>query len=445
MKKTIVTTLAMVSVVGAGVGVYFEYFETRHVPKVSTAAITTGDIIELVKGTGTLMPLRSVDVGTQVSGIVKHLYVDFNSIVRKGQLLAELDPAVFQTALDSARAMVDQAQIALDEQRQQLAIDQRNLERTQALLADHVAMQQDLDAAALTVKQDEAAMREDQTAIASAEAGVRQAEVNLSHCTIYSPIDGVVISRDVDEGQAVAAQMTTPSLYLLGTDLQTLQLIGDIDEANVGRLRPKQGVTFTVDAYPGTPFHGTVDVVRLNSTTINNVVTYQAVISVPNPNLRLLPGMTANLSIETSRATNTVRVPNNVLRFRPTPGMFAAFAEKVPPGVALTSGVAATTPGISTSVLGWRLKGSSSKALAKGEVVDVPRPPDATIDWFFEPLPATALPGEIWILDNQKLVGLPVEVGITDGTWTQLLSGNIQPGQEAVSSVVTLPAAKNGH
>ena len=425
MKKTIVTTLSMVTLVGAGAGAYFEYFETRRVPTVSTATITAGDIIEVVKGTGTLVPVRSVDVGTQVSGVVKHLYVDFNSIVKKGQLLAELDPAVYQTALDSARAMVDQAQIALEQQGQQLAIDRRNLERTQALFDNHVATQQDLDTATLTVKDDDAMVLDDQTAVASAQAAVREAEVNLSYCTIDSPIDGVVISRDVDEGQAVAARMATPSLYQLGTDLQNLQLIGDIDESDVGRLRPGQGVTFTVDAYPTTRFQGTVNVVRLNSTTINNVVTYQAVVAVPNPDLRLLPGMTATLAIETSEAAQTVRLPNSALRFRPTPAMFAAFGQSVPPSVTVT---AAVTPVVTTSVQGWRLKA-------------VPAP-GATIDWFFEPLPATNRPAEIWIVDHGKLVGVPVDVGLTDGTWTQVLSGNVRPGEEAVASVVVRTATR---
>ncbi len=419
MKKTIVTTVVMLALIGAGARAYFEYFETRRVPRVSMATITSGDVVELVKGTGTLTPLRSVDVGTQVSGIVKKLHVDFNSIVKKGQLLAELDPALFQTALDSAQAMVDQAQIALDQQRRLLEIDRRNLGRTQALLDDHVAMQQDLDTATVTVKEDEALLQEDQASMASAQAAVRQAEVNLSHCMIYSPIDGVVVSRDVDEGQAVAAQMTTPSLYVLGTDLQNLQLIGNVDESDVGRLRPGQGVVFTVEAYPNSRFQGTVAEVRLNSTTINNVVTYQAVITAPNPDLRLLPGMTASLSIETSRATAVVRVPNSALRFQPTPAMFTAFGQPALSGVR-PAPAAQPSPNVSTSILGWA-------AATK---------PGATIDWFFEPLPATSRPAEVWILDHQKLVRVPVDVGITDGTWTQVLSGSVRPGEEAVASVV---------
>jgi HlyD family secretion protein len=440
MKKTMVTTMVMVALVGAGVGAYFEFLETRRAPRVATASLTTGDVIEVVKGTGTLTPLRSVDIGTQVSGIVKRLHVDFNSIVTKGELLAELDPAVFQTALDSAQAMVDQAQIAIAEERQQLDSDRRNLDRTKALLNDHVAAQQDLDTATVTVKNDEATLEGDQAALATAEAGVRQAEVNLSHCMIYSPIDGVVISRDVDEGQAVAAQMSTPSLYLLGTDLQNLQLIGDIDESDMGRLRPGQQVTFTVDAYPGTRFRGSVTVVRLNSTTINNVVTYQAVITVPNPDLRLLPGMTASLSIETSRVEHALRVPNGALRFRPTSAMFTAFNQGAPASAAAVS-PAHASPDVTASVLDWQVKTPPPAAIAKRAVVKPPAGQDATIDWFFEPLPATKRSAQVWIVDNQKLVDVPIEVGITDGAWTQVLSGDVRPGEAIVSSIVVPPAA----
>jgi HlyD family secretion protein len=422
MRRTILTTSVLMALVVGGVGAYFEYFERRPEPKVATVLVTTGDIVELVKATGTLAPRRSVDVGTQVSGTVTKLYVDFNSIVKKGQLLATLDPATYRNELESARAAMDVAQIALDEEGRILELDRRNLERTRVLLADQIAAQQDLDELAATVKEDEAQVVQDQASVTSAKSGVRQAEMNLSNCTIHSPIDGVVISRNVDEGQTVSARMTAPSLYLLGADLQHLQVTGDVDEANMARLRPGQPAMFTVEAYPAIRFGGSVTEVRLNATTINTVVTYQVVIDAPNPDLRLLPGMTANLTIETSRTGTTLRVPNRAVHFQPTPEMFTAFRQPVSPGVKPGPTVD-VTPKVSASVPAWRVG-----------------PP--TIDEFFEPLPATKHSSQLWVMDHGRLTAEPVELGLTDGTWTQILSGRFSPGEEVVSSVFVPPMLK---
>jgi HlyD family secretion protein len=428
MKTTTTAAVTLIVLGAAGAGAYRQVTQTRVAPAVFSANVTYGNIVESVKATGTLTPLRSVDIGTQVSGTVKRIYVDFNSIVKRGQLLAELDPALFQMALESAQAMIAQAQVALDEQRQVLEVDQRNLARTQALLKDHIATQQDVDEASVTVKQDAAVLTQDDAAVASARASVEQAQVNLSHCMIYSPTDGVVINREVDEGQAVAAAMSAPSLFILGTDLHDLQLIGDVDESDVGRLRPGQVVSFTVDAYPGARFPGRVTSVRLNSTTTNNVVTYQVVISATNPELRLLPGMTASLSIETARVNGVVRLPNAALRFRPSAAMFKAFGQPLPKG-------RVAPPPLVTAAL-------SPASVRARQPATTRLQSHATIDEFFQPLAPIQTTAEIWQMRDGKLTGVPIEVGGTDGLWTELRSGAIHSGDEVVTGITVAPGSR---
>jgi len=429
--RLIGSTAACAILAAIGVGVYRHAYPAGRGPYVSTSAVTRGDIVESVSATGTLTPLRSVDIGSQVSGTVKKLYVDFNSIVKQGELLAELDPALFQAALDSARASLAQAQIALDQERQVLEIDARNRERTEALFEEHISTQQEVDDARVAQKQDEAMILEDQASVDTAKSTVHQAELNLSHCSIYAPTDGVVISRNVDEGQTVVAQVSAPSLYLLGTDLRQLQLIGDVDESDLGRLRPRQRVSFTVDAYPGSRFTGEVTNVRLNSTTTNGVVTYQVVVTAANPDLRLLPGMTATLTIEISGVSTVVRVPNAALRFRPTAETFKALGLAVPDTISNR----ATVP---TS--GERSSSAATRPASTARTITSTHA-DA-IDELFEPVRPRKTSGEVWRLERGKLVRIPVEAGRSDGTWSELLSGDLHPGDDLVTSVMNLVNAR---
>jgi HlyD family secretion protein len=426
-RRLIGTTAACAIAAAIGLGVYRHAYPARRGPYVSTSTVTRGDIVESVTATGTLGPLRSVDIGSQVSGTVKKLYVDFNSIVKQGQLLAELDPALFQAALDSATASLAQAQVALDQQRQVLEVDARNRERTEALLEERISTQQEVDDARVAQKQDEAMILEDQASVDSAKSAVHQAELNLSHCSIYAPTDGVVISRNVDEGQTVVAQVSAPSLYLLGTDLRQLQLIGDVDESDVGRLRPGQRVSFTVDAYPGTRFAGEVTNVRLNSTTTNGVVTYQVVVTTPNPELRLLPGMTATLTIQISGISTVVRVPNAALRFRPTAETFKALGQPVPDTIPNRANAARSGDRSSSTA---SPPASTARTIANTHADE--------IDELFEPVLPRKVSGEVWRLEKGKLVRIPVEAGRSDGTWSELLSGDLHPGDDLVTSVMQL-------
>jgi HlyD family secretion protein len=272
---------------------------------------------------------------------------------------------------------------------------------------------------------------QDQGAVVVAQSSVQNAKVNLGYCTITSPVDGVVIERDVDEGQTVASRAAAPTLFILGTDLTALQLIGEVDEADVAKVLPGQDVQFRVDAYPAT-FHGTVQSVRLNAVSTSNVVTYQVVISAPNPDLRLKPSMTANIHLETARATDVLRVSNLATRFHPTSEMFAAYHEPMPPPISmaaanLCAGVACAPP--------------AGQSAAKP--INYDAAPGTTIDTEFTPPPPTKLAGQVWVLDHDQLRRVPVELGVSDGTWTQIVSGDLHEGEEVLTAI-TLPGASAG-
>ncbi|MGE0449088.1 MAG: efflux RND transporter periplasmic adaptor subunit [Vicinamibacterales bacterium] len=329
MRRALVS-LVVLALAGAGGYAYYRYRQRPQPPAITTAVVTRGDVVETVGAAGTLQAVTTVQVGTQVSGTVQELYADFNSIVTKGQVLARLDPSLFQTQIEQARANLIRAQAELDGLRVALADAQTKLTRARELSARQLIPRTDLETAEVNVRAAEAQIRSAEAQVTQAQASLNQNQVNLAHTVIRSPIDGLVISRSVDVGQTVAASMQTPTLFVLAADLTKMQVVASLDESDVGRIRPKQPVTFRVDAYPNESFRGIVSQVRLEPKVLQNVVTYATVIDVPNDNLRLKPGMTATVSVEIARATDVLRVPNSALRFRPTSEMFAALGQPVP-------------------------------------------------------------------------------------------------------------------
>lgn len=257
-----------------------------------------------VTATGTIEAVTSVTVGTQVSGIVNKLYVDYNSQVKKGQVIAELDKTNLISELNTAKANMASAQSSLNYQ-------SANLKRYQTLYNKGLVSADDYESAVLSYRQAK-------EQVATAKENVQKAQTNLGYATITSPIDGTVISKSVEEGQTVAASFSTPELFTIAKDLTNMQVIADVDEADIGGVKEGNRVTFTVDAYPDDTFEGTVKQVRLQATTTNNVVTYEVVISAPNTDLKLKPGLTANVTIMTQERTGVLSVPNKALRFTPT-------------------------------------------------------------------------------------------------------------------------------
>ena len=328
MKKV----LLVIMLLAAGITVYgyLAYGTSEFVPEVRTANVTQGDIVDTVGATGALEAVTTVNVGSQVSGMIDGLYVDFNSIVRAGDVIMRLDPSLFQTQVAQAQANLIRAQA--DTERLRVSLDDANVQRKRAedLSARQLISETELEAAQVAVRLTEAQLKSSEAAITQAMASLNQTEVNLEHTVIRAPIDGIVISRLVDVGQTVAASLQAPELFVIAADLTKMRVIANIDESDVGRIRPNQRVTFTVDAYPGDEFEGSVSQIRLEPVVTQNVVTYATVIDAPNPDLRLKPGMTATIALETARRENVLRIPNSALRFRPTNEMFAVLGQSVP-------------------------------------------------------------------------------------------------------------------
>ncbi len=300
--------------------------------QVTTAALTRGTIVDVVSATGTLEAVTTVEVGTQVSGTVKELLADFNQSVEKGQVLARLEPSLFAAQVEQARANVARA----DADVQGLQVSREDalvkLQRARRLSQKQLIAATDLESAEVAVRSADAELASARASATQARAGLNQSQVNLEHTVIRSPIDGIVVSRNVDVGQTVAASMSAPTLYVLAADLTQMQVNTSVDESDVGRVRTGQSVRFRVDAYPEREFDGTVGQVRLNPTTEQNVVTYTAVVSAANPEMLLKPGMTANITIELARRSNVLIAPAASVRFKPTEAMFSALGQAPPSG-----------------------------------------------------------------------------------------------------------------
>src|SRR2546428_1430922 len=286
-------------------------------PEYVTAPVDRGPITATVAATGTVNPVTTVQVGTYVSGPIQAIYADFNTPVRRGQLLGRIDPRPFQVKVDDATAAVANARARLEKDRADTALRALTLERTRALRTEGIVSTSDLDLAVSQDRQARAQVALDEADIQSAEAKLREAEVNLAYTDITSPVDGVVVARDVAGGQTVAATFQTPTLFLVAGDLAKMAVDASVSESDIGGVGPGQEVSFTVDAFPADSFRGRVQQVRNAPVTVQNVVTYDVVVGVENPDLRLKPGMTANVTITTASRADALRVPTSALRFRP--------------------------------------------------------------------------------------------------------------------------------
>jgi HlyD family secretion protein len=309
-------------------------------PEVTSEAVTRGPIVPTISATGSLGAVTTVQVGSQVSGAIESLHADFNSIVTRGQLLARLDQSLIRSAIEQAQANLVRAQADL-ERLQVMAEDaEMRAERLRQLWRKELIAAVELEAAETAARGAQAQIRSGQAQVTQARAALTQQQVNLDKTVIRSPIDGIVLARNVDVGQTVAASLQAPVLFEIAADLTEMQLQAHIDESDLGAVREGQPVRFTVDAYPAETFRGRVEQVRLNPTMEQNVVTYAAIISAPNPEFKLMPGMTAVLTIETARRDDALRVPAAAVRFRPAADVLAAFGHEPLPAGRIEPGVA---------------------------------------------------------------------------------------------------------
>lgn len=327
-----------------------------------TAAVAPANIMNSITATGTIEPVTSVTVGTQVSGIVSKLFVDYNSVVKKGQVIAELDKTNLMSQLNTAKTQLATAQ-------SQLNYQTANYKRYKTLFEKGLVAADDFDNAKLSYTQAK-------EQVVSAKEEVQRAQTNLGYATITSPIDGVVLSKSVEEGQTVAASFSTPELFTIAQDLTNMQVVADVDEADIGDVKEGERVTFTVDAYPDDTFEGEVKQVRQEATTTNNVVTYEVVISAPNADLKLKPGLTANVTIYTAERKGVLSVPSKALRFIP-----------------------------------------QKETVGKMKIVD-----------------AANAKNKVWTIEGNSIVAHKVNIGMTDGTNTQIVGG-IAEGTKVVTGL----------
>lgn len=379
-------------VAAAAVGVWYVGVDVAAAPpKLTLAAVSRGTVVSTVEATGTLQPIDTVEVGTQVSGTIASLGTDFNLVVKRGQVVARLDPALLQSQVDQAKATA--TRLTSDVQQAQVLYEdaQLKLQRAEQLAVRKLLAQQEVDAATSAARVAEAALAGAQAQLTQAEAALTQTQVNLSHTIITSPTDGIVLSRNVEVGQTVSAGLQAPTLFVIARDLTRLELLARVDEADIGGVEPGHPVTFTVDAYPRRTFTGTVRLVRLQPQTVQNVVTYTTVIEVPNADGQLKPGMTATVSIEVARAENALRVPTAALRFKPTDAVLKEY-----------SGV--------------------SSADTRGN----------------RKMPV------VWQLVDGRLQEVPVGPGVSDGSMIAVVDGSLTEGAQVVTGMtsVTTTAAQ---
>jgi HlyD family secretion protein len=421
----IVVGLLLTAVVGVGVRAYYGS-KDAHQPKLTTARVTRGPIADTVSATGTLQAVTTVTVGTQVSGTISSLGADFNSVVKKGQVIARLDPSLFLAQLEQAKATLSKVSADVENARVQVADAERKFARAKELADRQLIPRSDFDVAQVAVETEKAQLKSAQAQLLQAQAALNQMQVNLDHTIITAPIDGIVIERSVDVGQTVAASLQSPTVFRIAADLTKMQVNASVDESDIGKVRPGQHVTFSVDAYPGEQFSGTVTQVRLQPTVVQNVTTYSVILDVPNRDLKLKPGMTANVGIETARRDDVVRVPNAALRFRPTADTFAALGQETPKseGGAPGSNEAAVSP----------TRESESPNGARAAKRDDHA---TTIDAMFGPYVPVETSGRVWVSSNGRLRSIPMELGLSDGQTTEVVRGDLQPGSEVVTNVAT--------
>jgi HlyD family secretion protein len=384
--KWIVVLLIVAALIAGGVWHFTR--KQAEAPQYEAMPVARGDLTQEVTATGTLNPVTNVLVGCQVSGTISKIYVDYNSIVTNGELISELDPSTYQAQLDQADATLANAKANLELQEVEAA-------RESQLYTNNLVDGSDYDTAIATLHEAQATMKLD-------EAAVNMAAVNLGYCKIYSPVDGIVIVNNIEVGQTVAASFNTPELFQIANNLKQMQIDSSVAEADVGGVVEGQEVDFTVDAYPYRTFHGSVTQVRNSPTTVNNVVTYDCVISVTNSDYKLKPGMTANVSIIVAEHTNVLEIPNGALRFHPPGMVFNAAGAPAGGGIAQNGGPHAPADGGSF--------GERTIFVMSGQGKDA------------------------------KLKPVPVKIGISDGINTEVLDG-LKPGDNVVTGMAFDPSA----
>jgi HlyD family secretion protein len=432
IKRNWIWVLAILAL--AGVFAAFR-LSKKTVPDYFTAKVEKGDIRQVIEATGTINPVTSVQVGSQVSGMISKLYVDFNSRVTKGQVIAEIDPKLFQGAVLQSQADLQNSEALLAASKANLAKDQATLQqnkldynRAVGLQGQGVNSQQQLDQAKATydaitaqVGSDRAAIQQAEAQVAQKTAALKVAQTNLDYTIIRAPINGTVVARNIDIGQTVAASLQAPTLFMIALDLTKMQVYAKTDEGDVGQIRPGQKADFQVDAFPKEMFHGAVFQVRMNATSIQNVVTYDTIVNFDNPELKLFPGMTAYVSIPVASVNDVTKIPNAALRYKPDlpPGKVQELYHKY--GVTAAATAPASTAGKQPGATGREHSAPKSNSTTGS---------DTAVVWK--------------LLPDKSLRPVQIHIGLTDHTYTALTAGDLQPGEELVTGASTVKQESSG-
>ena len=370
--------------------------------KFETAVVKKGSIINTVTATGTIQADTTVSIGTQVSGVIRKIFVDFNSVVKRGQLLAELDKTPLQT-------QVQQAQASLDDSKSEVEFQTATFERFKALMDKKLVAKADYDQVKYNCDKARANLK-------TAQAGYDKAIVNLNYASIYSPIQGVVLNRAVDQGQTVAASFNTPTLFTIGNDLTQMQVQANIDEADIGQVQKGQPVTFTVDAYPTETFKGDVRQIRLQPVVTSNVVTYTVIVNAPNPEKKLMPGMTANITVLVQKVDSVLLAPGKALRFTPDPAWLAEYFKNNPPPQWQGNRGTGQSAGQATGQGAGQGAGQNNRS-----------------EWQ-QGAPTGKKPVVVWIKNGDKIHRVHISTGAVDGTNAEIKTG-LKEGDEVILSM----------
>jgi HlyD family secretion protein len=458
--------MALVMLGAIGGFAEYEFFTVKaDKPTYLLGTIERGDVILQVACTGTLAAVTTVQVGTQVSGTVMELDADFNSTVKKGQLLAKLDPELFKTQVQQAEASVRTAEASLNDDKAAIASAKANLAKAHVDLLNmqrKLNMQKEMWRQALSARDDldtaqaavdaaiaveaaqqaqidssQAHLKADEERLGQAQASLDQAKVNLEHTIISSPISGTIISRSIDKGQTVAASFSSPTLFTIGEDLTKMQVSTNIDEADVGKIATGMEATFSVDAYPGETFRGKISQVRLASSVVQNVVTYSAMIDVPNPQRKLFPGMTANVKILIDKAHDVLKIPNSALRFKPglsEQAMEEAFKlageEKY---YSQQQAISAKAAGTHPSPAGSLQMGYAPNGAGAGNRGNVSGRAGDNQGLASGAKNAHVKRVALWVLGkNNSLAPVVAKLGLSDGVQTEIVSEKLKEGDKVI-------------